>query len=167
MPDPLVICVRGQDSSNDFYTYTDEPHTAVEIHDIDLGYMDLDDPEEFFPWAVSHLEAAGQYEAARPLAADLIRTLVTETAREKSFFTNDVTWRGVLAAATERGEEVSDKAFGPRLDLVLQDNITGGGEWSPLRDREHRVRVSDPTFGLPGRYGWARLADIAWDGDPQ
>jgi hypothetical protein len=70
---PIVVVVRDPDSSNDFTVFNGD----VEIHDLDLGYMNLDDPEEWAEWADGHLEAAQQFEDnGHPAVAALIRDVV-------------------------------------------------------------------------------------------
>ena len=42
-----VVVIRDPDASNDIYVFGDDEATIV---DIDLGNMDLSDPEEFEQW---------------------------------------------------------------------------------------------------------------------
>jgi hypothetical protein len=65
----VVICVRDPDASNEYRVFGDD----VEIIDVDLGYADLSDPEEWAEWKASQLmdvralEVAGEKEAAEYL----------------------------------------------------------------------------------------------------
>lgn len=69
---PLVVVVRDPDASNQIDVYGGE----VLVHDVDLGYMDLRDPDEFLQWAPSHLEWANQHDGVYPDAAVAVRDLV-------------------------------------------------------------------------------------------
>lgn len=76
----IVVTVRDPDWSNE-YAIFGEP---VEIIDIDAGYADLRDPEEFAEWKDSHLTAAAELERQAFIfgrthareAADYIRSVV-------------------------------------------------------------------------------------------
>lgn len=58
----IVVCTRDPDSSNEYQVFgAPEPL----IVDIDLGYMNLDDPIEFAEWAASHTESAAGIPAGR------------------------------------------------------------------------------------------------------
>lgn len=65
----VVICVRDPDASNDYAVFGGD----VTIIDVDLGYADLSDPEEWAEWKQSQLadvlvlERSGQKEAAEYL----------------------------------------------------------------------------------------------------
>lgn len=56
---PVVIVVRDPDASNEYATFGG----SVETYDIDAGYADLSDREEFQEWYESHLEGARRLEA--------------------------------------------------------------------------------------------------------
>ena len=75
MADAIVIVVRDPDASNDYAVFDsstgkqvavdtngryDGPFDAVRFIDVDLGHMDLSDPEEYAEWAEGHIEAAGR-----------------------------------------------------------------------------------------------------------
>lgn len=73
----IVVTVRDPDWSNE-YAIFGEP---VEIIDIDAGYADLRDPEEFAEWKETHLGMARQLiqnhsSAEAWAAADYIRSVV-------------------------------------------------------------------------------------------
>lgn len=51
---PIVVVTRPSDSSNEHVVFGG----PVEVYDIDLGYSDLRDADEFLEWAQGHLEAA-------------------------------------------------------------------------------------------------------------
>jgi hypothetical protein len=76
--DSVVIVVRDPDASND-YTVLGRP---VYTYDVDCGYMNLDDPEEFADWAENHRASAKQMrESGNPLmfkAADQIESIVEQ-----------------------------------------------------------------------------------------
>lgn len=74
MSETLVVCVRDPDYGNEFRVFG--PH--VEIHDIDLGYANLADVEEYLPWAVSHLTSAAALLPRFPEAAGFIRSMVEQ-----------------------------------------------------------------------------------------
>jgi len=71
----VVICVRDPDASNEYEVFGGE----VTIIDVDLGYADLRDREEFADWKegqdsdVTRLERAGEKEAA-----DYLRSLIDQ-----------------------------------------------------------------------------------------
>lgn len=71
---PLVIVVRDPDASNDFHVFDGD----VETHDIDLGYLSLDDAGEFAEWAEGQLTYARSVESARPAAAAFVREQVEQ-----------------------------------------------------------------------------------------
>lgn len=71
-PTPIVIVVRDPDASNDYKVLDGE----AETYDIDLGYADLGDRDEFLGWAGSHLSAAEEMRATRPAAAAFIEECV-------------------------------------------------------------------------------------------
>ena len=76
---PIVIVTRPSDSSNEYAVFGGE----VEVHDIDLGYLDLRDTEEFLDWAEGQLGAAQAYvdqhdEGHYREAASYIRRTVEE-----------------------------------------------------------------------------------------
>lgn len=74
----VVICVRDPDASNDYRVFGED----VEIIDVDLGYMDLEDPAEFAEWADGHYEEAKQLEASgEEEAAKYMRDLIDEMAQ--------------------------------------------------------------------------------------
>ncbi len=85
----IVVVTRDPDASNDYAEFG----LPVLTHDIDLGYADLSDEEEFGEWAESHLatvkqlrdldEALGLPEELRPeaeQAADHIESVVRGVA---------------------------------------------------------------------------------------
>lgn len=76
--DSVVIVVRDPDSSND-YTTIGRP---VYCYDVDCGYADLRDPEEFAEWAEGHRASAKQMrESGNPImlrAADEIESIVAQ-----------------------------------------------------------------------------------------
>ena len=49
----IIICHRDPDSSNEFVVFA-EGQPDPQIHDIDYGYADLRDPEEFEQWYENH-----------------------------------------------------------------------------------------------------------------
>lgn len=69
---PIVIVVRDPDASNDYTVFDGE----AETYDIDLGYADLGDRDEFLGWAGSHLSSAAEMRSTRPEAADFIEGCV-------------------------------------------------------------------------------------------
>lgn len=85
---PLVIVTRDPDFSNEYATFDGD----VEWYDIDAGYADLRDPEEFAEWRNSHLASAKSFrEEGREEAAQYIENTVAtyedahgHTAREES-----------------------------------------------------------------------------------
>lgn len=69
-----VVVIRDPDASNDIAVFGDDEATIV---DIDLGHMDLSDPEEFEDWqdfseVLKHLHWKD--------AAKLLKQVVAETA---------------------------------------------------------------------------------------
>lgn len=76
---PIVIVIRDPDASNQYQVFDGE----AETYDIDCGYSDLDDHDEFMDWAESHLGDARTMAAARPHAAAFIRGVVLEYAEWK------------------------------------------------------------------------------------
>lgn len=71
----IVVCVRDPDASNDYRTFGCDP----EIIDVDLGYHDLRDPEEFRGWAEGHLDTAERLMREGELdAAEYLKNLVAE-----------------------------------------------------------------------------------------
>lgn len=91
---PMVIVVRVQDAPNDFALFPRD--AAVEVHDIDMGYMNLDDPIEFVEWAAAHLQVAVDLKSSRPEAAEFIERMVL-ISRRGDFA--DMTVEQLLAAA--------------------------------------------------------------------
>jgi 4-aminobutyrate aminotransferase-like enzyme len=73
----VVVVVRDPDASNDYRTFG-PPVTTV---DIDCGYADLSDAEEYREWREGHYERAAQLEAqGHPEAAAFIRETVDQYA---------------------------------------------------------------------------------------
>jgi anti-sigma regulatory factor (Ser/Thr protein kinase) len=75
-----IVCHRDPDSSNFYVKFPDK--ADIEIIDIDYGYMDLRDPEEFSEWKDSQLaeaeDIAGHGTPEALACADHIRAAVTE-----------------------------------------------------------------------------------------
>lgn len=72
---PIVVVVRDPDSSNEWVVFNGE----ADVHDIDLGYMNLDDTDEYLEWASGHLEAADRYAGSgHGNVASFIRTRIEE-----------------------------------------------------------------------------------------
>ncbi len=77
---PLVLIVRDPDASNDVTVFGGD----VETHDMDLGYANLDDPNEFIEWYHSHLHAAATYrEQGYGDAADAIENVAINRCPDK------------------------------------------------------------------------------------
>lgn len=92
----IIIIVRDPDASNDV-TIFGTP--APLIIDVDLGYMDLGDPDEFIDWAYGHLAtAAGLPEGP---ARDMLIRLVDNTRENHS----EITRRWLTLEALEADME--------------------------------------------------------------
>ena len=73
MSEPVVIvCVRDPDASNSFTVYG-EPEPV--IIDVDLGYADLTDVEEFLDWSESQVAKAGSVRRDHPARTQLLEVV--------------------------------------------------------------------------------------------
>ena len=70
-----VVVIRDPDSSNEIFVFGEDDAVII---DIDLGRMDLRDPEEFEDWADS--QKSGVESARWKDAAKLVKSVVAETA---------------------------------------------------------------------------------------
>lgn len=70
MTEPVVIvCVRDPDSPNSFTVYGEPKPTII---DVDLGYADLSDAQEFTRWAENQVAAAGALPREHPARVQLL-----------------------------------------------------------------------------------------------
>jgi hypothetical protein len=90
----VVVCVRDPDASNEYEVFGANEPTII---DIDCGYSDLSDPEEFAGWkgaqegAAADLRKRGDEAALQ--AADYIEQVIANYERD------DEDWRRAVAEA--------------------------------------------------------------------
>jgi hypothetical protein len=70
----VIICVRDPDASNDFTVYGAPEPTII---DVDLGYMNLDDPVEFMEWLEDLIARTRTLPEGHP-AGDQLREIALE-----------------------------------------------------------------------------------------
>lgn len=63
----IIIVVRDPDASNDYKVFGPND---TQIVDVDLGYADLSDADEFDEWAESHEATASELDSAAWVAGD-------------------------------------------------------------------------------------------------
>jgi hypothetical protein len=157
----IIVCVRDPDASNayDIFerqadgTYAATGSTESEgvlIHDIDAGYSDLGNDDEFEEWAFSHLAAA--LDMPDPVAAH-VRGIV------ESYAEHHEGWKWPTDAELRAGgrEERYTARFHPQTwvgDHAMQVEPQGDVEWD----------VTDAFNALPDEYR-EELRALLFDAD--
>lgn len=74
----VVVCLRDPDSSNAFQAWTNGP-VGLFVLDIDAGYGDLSDPDEYAEWAETLEAYAADFDAyGHAPAAAYVRDIVAQ-----------------------------------------------------------------------------------------
>jgi hypothetical protein len=93
---PTVVVIRDPDASNDFTVFGGD----VEIHDMDLGYMCLNDPDEYLEWAEGHLAYAEKVDD--PGVAALVRQVVAGACPSELREGSEIEWASVAQLVAAR-----------------------------------------------------------------